>query len=80
MALGTCLLFSPFAGSLTVAFIHLLTFGLFCFCELKQLLMGAKLLKVAMGLLNLVLMIIGTVGINYNQFCKNSLGAEVCCS
>jgi len=79
VALGMVILFSPLAGALVVAYFHLLVFVLYCFCEMKRLMMATKLLRILMDILNLVLMIIGTVGITYNQYCKNSYGFDVCC-
>lgn len=43
------------------------------------MMMGTKIMRVLMDTSNLVLMIIGAVGINYAQYCKNSFGELVCC-
>ena len=42
--------------------------------------MGAKIMRVIIDILNVVLLIIGTAGINYAKFCKNSYGYDVCCN
>ncbi len=74
VALGMVILFSPLSGALVVAYMHLLIFCLYCFCEVKAMITATKILRIVMDILNLVLMIIGTVGINYAQYCKNSAG------
>jgi hypothetical protein len=79
VALGMAILFSPLTGALVVAYIHLVVFMLYCFCEVRTLVMATKLLRITMDTLNVVLMIIGTVGINYAQYCKNQYGYDVCC-
>jgi hypothetical protein len=79
IAIGMVILFSPLAGALVVAYLHLVLFFVYCICELKCIIIGTKILKVIMDILNIVLMIIGTVGINYAQYCKNSNGYLVCC-
>lgn len=79
VALGMTILFSPLTGALVVAYMHLLVFMVYCFCEIRTLVMATKLLRIVMDTLNLVLMIIGAVGINYAQFCKNQYGNDVCC-
>lgn len=80
IALGMVILFSPLPGALVVAYLHLLFFFLFCFCEFKSVTMASKLLRIVIDILNIVLMIIGAVGINYAQYCKNSQGNLVCCT
>jgi len=42
--------------------------------------MGAKIMRVLIDILNIVLLIIGTAGINYAKYCKNSYGYDVCCN
>ena len=61
------LLFSPLAGAIVVAYLHLLFFIIYFVLDLKLMITGAKLMRVLMDIMNLTLMIIGTVGINYNQ-------------
>lgn len=79
VGLAMVILFSPLAGALVVAYLHLLLFFVYCLCEFKKLIMGAKIMRVLCDATNLVLMIIGTAGINYAQFCKDAYGFEVCC-
>jgi uncharacterized membrane protein YsdA (DUF1294 family) len=67
------ILFSPLAGAIMIAYIHLLVFIGFCFCELKKLKMQSKLLRVAMDTLNLVLILIGAFGLNYAKFNNNGV-------
>lgn len=79
VALGMVILFSPLAGALVMAYIHLLLFFIYSFCEFKTMIMPCKLVKVLMDLTNISLMIIGAAGINYAQYCKNGAGNLVCC-
>lgn len=80
ISLGMVILFSPLTGAMFVAYFHLLAFIIYCLCELKNLIMGAKIMRVIIDILNVVLLIIGTAGINYAKFCKNSYGYDVCCN
>lgn len=79
IALGMVILFSPLAGALTLAYIHLLLFLIYSFCEFRTMIMPAKFVRVLMDLTNIVIMIIGAAGINYAQYCKNGAGKLVCC-
>ena len=62
------ILFSPLAGGLVVAYLHLLCFIIYTVCEARKVLFVGKIMRTVMDLLNLTLLIIGTVGINYNQY------------
>lgn len=73
------ILFSPLAGALVVAYLHLLVYLLYCLCEYKLMILPSKLMRMAMDTLNLTLMIIGAAGINQAQYCKDKFGNLVCC-
>ena len=61
------ILFSPLAGGMVVAYLHLFCFILYTVSELTKKIFLVRIMRTLMDLLNLTLMIIGTVGINYNQ-------------
>ena len=67
VALGMVLLFSPLAGAIIVAYMHLLFFIIFFVFEVKLKITLGKIMRILMDIMNLTLLIIGTVGINYNQ-------------
>lgn len=73
------ILFSPLIGSLAVAFVHLVVFFLYCVFEYRIMILPAKIMRILMDSLNLTLMIIGTVGITYAQYCPDKFGNMVCC-
>jgi len=71
VSLGMVILFSPLAGALVVAYFHLFIYFIYCFFEFKTMIFLTKITKVFMDITNIILLIIGTAGINYAQFCKN---------
>ena len=73
VALGMVILFSPLAGALVMAYLHLLFFIIYFICEIKLKIMVAKVFRLLMDISNLVLIIIGTVGINYAQSNESGL-------
>jgi hypothetical protein len=91
--MGTCILFSPFAGAMTIAYLHFAIFIAFVICEFKRMegpsrfcRIRKKIFSLVMDLMNLVLILIGVIGINNNTCDKNNycsvtqsnLGAAAC--
>ena len=74
------LLVSPLTGAIVAAYIHLLFFIVYLVLDLKMIMTGAKLMRVLMDIMNLTLIIIGTVGVNYNQSYTTESGVNVCYS
>ena len=73
VAVGVCLLFSPFAGSMVVAYLHLLAFIIYIVLELKLMVLPARIVRtrnrftnLVLDVLNLALILIGVIGINYS--------------
>jgi len=78
VAVGMCVLFSPFAGAVTIAYLHLFFFMIYIALELKVMILPAKIVRIrnylfdnlVMDLCNLTLILIGVASINLNT-CKN---------
>lgn len=66
------ILFSPLAGALVMAYLHLLCFIVYFICEVKVKIVPGKIFRMLMDICNIVMMIIGTAGINYANL--NSAG------
>jgi hypothetical protein len=75
VALGMVILFNPFTPALVIAYLHFLAFCIFCICDIRKLNIPTKIVRVTMDCLNLTLMVIGTAGIRYAQYCFG----DICC-
>lgn len=72
VALALNLMFNPFASGLITAFIHLLFFGMYLAGSIRRMrvLLGASITGMAIS--NLVLIILGLVGVSANNFVSAS--------
>jgi hypothetical protein len=46
VAVGMCVLFSPFAGAVTMAYLHLFFFMIYIALELKLMILPAKIVRI----------------------------------
>lgn len=74
VGIGMCILFSPFAGAIIIAYLHFVCFVVYIAMELKLVVFPAKVVRISnllclflvIDLFNLSLILIGTTGINYS--------------